>query len=140
MAESKLAAIVEQFADLEPRERLEELLDYAEGLPPLPQELAAERDAGLHRVPECMTPVFLWIDVREGRVHVTADVAPEAPTVKGFVAILVDAFDGATPAEVLGVSPTLLSELGLVEALGMTRMRGLTAILGRIQREVRAAA
>lgn len=137
---SKLDAIVGEFADLQPRERLEELLDYAESLPPLPPELAAQRDAGLHRVPECMTPVFLWVSVNDGRVQVTADVAPEAPTVKGFVAILVDAFHGAAPEEVLGVSPTLLNELGLVEALGMTRMRGLTAILARIQREVRDAA
>jgi sulfur transfer protein SufE len=40
---------------------------------------------------------------------------------------------------VLAVRPTLLTELGLVEALGMVRMRGLHAILHRIKSEVQRA-
>ena len=32
----KLAETIQEFAELEPRERLEMLLDFAEGLPPLP--------------------------------------------------------------------------------------------------------
>ena len=42
-------------------------------------------------------------------------------------------------ADVLAVKPTLLTELGLVEALGMVRMRGLHAILHRIKSEVQRA-
>ena len=132
----RLDELVAEFADLEPRERLELLLDFAENLPPLPPHYQAERDAGEHRVPECQTPVYLWVEVN-GKVQVYADVAPEAPTVKGFVAILVEAFAGATPEEVLNVPPNLISRLGLVEALGMVRMRGLQAILNRIRSEVR---
>ncbi len=132
----KLDEIVEEFAELEPRERLEMLLDFAEGLPELPDRLKAERDAGEHRVPECQTPVYLWVEAENSHFSLYADVAPEAPTVKGFVAILVSAFSGATRSEILAVKPDLLGRLGLVEALGMTRMRGLTAILSRIRAEV----
>jgi cysteine desulfuration protein SufE len=137
---ARLDEIVEEFADLEPRERLELLLDFAESLPELSAELKAQRDAGLHRIHECQTPVYLWVSVEEGKVRVDGDVAPEAPTVKGFVAILVDAFTGAAPAEVLCAQPDLLSRLGLAETLGMVRMRGLSAILHRIREEVRRAA
>jgi cysteine desulfuration protein SufE len=136
-ADGRLQAIADEFSDLEPRERLELLLDYAEGLPPLLPELQAARDAGEHRVHECQTPVYLWVLNENGRVRVHCDVAPEAPTIKGFVSILIEAFSGATPAEVLAVEPNVIRRLGLVEALGMVRMRGLSAILNRIREEVR---
>jgi cysteine desulfuration protein SufE len=137
---SKLETIVEEFAELDKRERLELLLEFAEQLPELPAKYEAQREAGEHRVHECQTPVFLWVEVNSGLVQLYAHVAPEAPTVKGFVAILVDAFSGTSPADILAVKPDLLQRLGLTEALGMVRMRGLTAILGRIRREVQLAA
>src|ERR1700756_1217068 len=139
-AAMKLDRIVEEFADLEPRERLELLLEYAESLPPLPARYQAEKERGEHRVHECQTPVFLWVEVNNGQVQVFADVAPEAPTVKGFVGILADAFPGAAPDEVLSVGPDLLQRLGLLQALGMMRMRGLQAILFTIREQVRRAA
>ena len=140
-AATKLDRIVEDFAGLEPRERLELLLEFAENLPPLPPRYQAEKDRGEHRVHECQTPVFLWVEVHAGQVQVFGDVAPEAPTVKGFVGILADAFSGATAEEVLAVQPDLLQRLGLLEALGMMRMRGLQAILFTIRnRAARRAA
>ena len=134
-ARSRLDEIVAEFADLQPRERLELLLDFAEGLPEVPQSLRAEREMADHRVHECMTPVYLWVLPENGRLRLHAEVAPEAPTVQGFVGILVDAFSGATPDEVLSASPDLIRRLGLIEALGMVRMRGLSAILNRIRAE-----
>lgn len=135
-AQERLDEIASEFTDLNPRERLELLLEFAEGLPDVPEALHAERDAGDHRVHECMTPVYLWVLPQNGHVRVHAEVAPEAPTVKGFVAILVDAFSGASPDEVLTISPDILRRLGLLEALGMVRMRGLSAIFNRIRQAV----
>lgn len=131
----KLEALVEEFADADPRERLEMLLDFAEHLPPLTEHLQAERAAGCNRVNECQTAVYLWVETVEGRVQLYADVAPEAPTVKGFVALLVNALSGETPAAVASIDPSLLERFGLVEVLGMVRMRGLTGIINRIRRE-----
>jgi cysteine desulfuration protein SufE len=138
-APEKLDLIVEEFAELEPRERLELLLDFAENLPPLPPEFEEQRRKGEHRVHECQTPVFIWTDVADGRVRLHAWVAPEAPTVKGFVGVLKEAFHGAAPDEVLAVEHDLLRRLGLIEALGMQRMRGLHAILSYIRGQVRRA-
>lgn len=135
-AQQRLDEIAAEFVDLEPRERLELLLDFAEGLPDVPESLRADRDAGDHRVHECMTPVYLWVLSENGHVRIHAEVAPEAPTVKGFAGILVDAFSGAEPGELLSVSPDILQRLGLIEALGMVRMRGLSAIFNRIRAAV----
>jgi cysteine desulfuration protein SufE len=128
-----LAAIAAEFADLEPQERLELLLDFANRLPPLPPEYQARKEAGENRVHECMTPVFLWIDVHDGAIEIHAYVAEEAPTVKGFVSILVEACHGARPEEFRDVPADLLARLGLQQALGMTRTRGLSAILRRVR-------
>jgi cysteine desulfuration protein SufE len=136
---AKLQEVIAEFSDLEPRERLEMLLDFCEQLPPLPPEYQAQRDAGLHRVHECQTPVFLWVDVEQGRIQIHADVAPEAPTVKGFVALLANVLSGAEPQQVADLPADLLQRLGLAEALGMIRSRGLNAIVHRIRHEARQA-
>ena len=134
---ARIQTVVDEFQSLEPRERLELLLEFAENLPPLPAELQAEKERAAHRVHECQTPVFLWVKVVDGRVQIMADVAPEAPTVKGFAGILVELFSQSRAEEVLAVEPDLVHRLGLSEALGMMRMRGLNAILFYIRNQVR---
>ena len=133
---TKLDEIITEFDGLDYQDRLELLLDFAENLPELPEHYREERDAGIGKVPECMTPVFMWIDVVDGKVQLIADVAPEAPTVKGFVSILVDAWNGATPQEVAAAPYDILRQMGLADKLGMTRSRGLNAIIHRIKNEV----
>ncbi len=133
---TKLDSTITEFDGLDFQERLELLLDFAEHLPELPEQYRVERDAGIGKVPECMTPVFMWIDVVDGKVQLIADVAPEAPTVKGFVSILVEAWHGAPAAEVAAAPYDILRQMGLADKLGMTRSRGLNAIVYRIKNEV----
>jgi cysteine desulfuration protein SufE len=120
--------------------RLETLLDLSRKLPALPPALAEEKARGGHLVPECQTPVHLWVEVTGGVVHLHADVPRESPTVRGFVSLLVQSLDGATPADVAAVPDDLLHALGLDDALGMMRTQGLTAIVRRIKRAVADAA
>ena len=110
-----------------------------EKLPPLPSRYETQRDAGLNRVQECQTPVFLWTELDDGRVQLYAYVAPEAPTVKGFVGILSELFRDAPADEVLAAPGDLVQRFGLVESLGMVRMRGLQAIAHHIRRKVAEA-
>ena len=132
----RMEAIVSEFDELEPRERLELLLEFAEKLAPLPAEYQAQRDAGMNRVHECQTPVFLWTEIVDGKVRIFADVAPESPTVKGFVSILSDLYCGADPAEVLAAPADIVQRLGLMQALGMVRMRGLQAIAHHVRSRI----
>lgn len=131
-----LDTLIARFRSADRNTRLETLLDYSRKLPPLPPEYEALKAQGNNLVPECQTPVFLWIGVDDGRVRLHADVPRESPTVRGFVALLLKALDGLSPADVADVPNDLLDQLHLTETLGMMRTQGLTAILGRIKRAV----
>ena len=137
-----LDTLIPRFKAADRSTRLETLLDYSRTLrtdaPPLPERLEAEKDRGDHRVHECQTPVFLWVELEDGKVHIHADVPRESPTVRGFISLLARTLEGAAPEDVARVPDDLLDQLGLSETLGMTRTQGLTAILQRIKRSVAA--
>jgi cysteine desulfuration protein SufE len=136
----KVEEIVGEFSDLDGREKLELLVDYANGLPQLPAAYEARKAAEDRRVHECQTPVFLWTEVEQGMSRVVAEVAPEAPTVKGFVAILAAAVNGRPVAEAAAIPEDLLERLGLADVLGILRSRGLRSITARIKRGLAEAA
>ncbi|MEX0887081.1 MAG: SufE family protein [Phycisphaeraceae bacterium] len=133
-----LQEIVDLFQSVDADMRLELLLDYARKLPPLPQRLRAARDSDEHRVHECQTPVFLWVEADEqerGALAIHVEVAEEAPTVQGFASILVHGYSGQ-PAQTVAEAPAdLLNQLGLSQAIRMTRTIGLSALLARVKRE-----
>ena len=134
-----LDTIIARFKAADRNTRLETLLDYSRKLPPLPPELESLKAQGVNRVPECQTPVYLWVGLDDGKVRLHADVPRESPTVRGFIALLVKALDGAPAADVAKVPDDLLDQLALSETLGMTRTQGLAAILSRVKRSVAAA-
>ena len=136
---TKIEEIIEAFQDADYQETLAMLLDYSENLAPLPEKYIEARDAGFNRVPECETPVFVWIDLNDGLVQIHADVPEESPTVRGFVGILVDSFNGTTPEEVQSAPQNLVHSLGLDQKLGTRRMFGLSSVYNRIKSEVKEA-
>jgi cysteine desulfuration protein SufE len=131
-----LDTLVRRFEAADRNTRLETLLDYSRKLPPLPKRYEAERALGHNRVPECQTPVFLWVELEDGKVRAYADVPRESPTVRGYLSLLLKTIEGTTPAEVAQIPDDLLDRLKLTETLGMMRTQGLTAILGRLKRRV----
>ena len=132
-----LAGIIRQFGDSDLQATLEMLVDYSDSLPPLPDRYVPLLESSDAKVPECETPVFLWVEVSGGRVGIFAHVPEESPTVRGFVSILIDAFTGASPREVEEAPADILHQLGLDKKIGTRRMYGLGAVYARIRREVR---
>ena len=101
----------------------------------------ARKAAAEGRIHECQTPVFLWMTTAaDGGATLVADVAPEAPTVKGFVAVLRGVVAGRPAAEVAEIPEDLVERIGLADVLGMLRARGLRAITARIKRGFAAGA
>ena len=135
----RLGEVVDAFADLPRDVKLELLLDYANGLPPLPERYAENRNA-LERVHECQTPFFVATELDEGRVRLWFDAPDESPTTKGFAGILHAGLDGERVEDVLAVPADFSARLGLSEAVSPLRLRGIAAILGVVQRQVRAQA
>ena len=132
---TKLAEIVEEFADAPKDLVLELLLEYADVIPPLPA--GTDRDE-LEQVPECQTAFFLRAQVNPDRtVSTVFDCPPEAPTTRAFAGILAEGLTGASADEVLAVPDDLYQRMGLSQAISPLRVRGGTAILGRLKRQVR---
>jgi cysteine desulfuration protein SufE len=129
-----LEKIVQRFQSSDKQTRLELLLDYSKRLPPLPARYHAARDRGFNMVPECQSPVFLFLEREGDGVVLHADAPREAPTVRGFVSLVAKGIHGAPPAEVAALPGDLLDRLGLSAAIGMTRISGLSAVVGRIKR------
>lgn len=133
---TKLPEFLSELEELTPEERLHWLIEFGESLPPLLPQEAVRISAGDCRVQECQTPVDLWVQVQNGRVHLAANVPEKSPTVRGLLAMLVVALEGCAPDEILNLSDDLPTELGLHAVLGMTRSRGFRGIVARIKREV----
>jgi cysteine desulfuration protein SufE len=130
-----LDAIVSDLKGSDRQERIDILLDFAKSLPPLPERLVAHKDAS-HRVEECQSPVYLFVELDNGHVSLFADAPVEAPTVRGFVSLLLEGLSGATVEEILQVPADLVDRCGLGEILGMLRVRGLSGVLRRLKAEV----
>ena len=129
-----LDKLIARFQGADRNLRLEAVLDASKTLPPLPERLQADREREGHRIAECQTPVFLWFEREDQAIRMFADVPREAPTVRGFVSLLVKHLDGASPEAYRAVPTDLLGLLGLDEALGMMRTQGLSAIVRRVRR------
>jgi cysteine desulfuration protein SufE len=134
-----LDAIVAELSESDRQERIDLLIDFAKNLPALPDRLAAHKDAS-HRVEECQSPVYLFVEMVGDRVALYADAPIEAPTVRGFVSLLLEGLNGASVEEVLNVPNDLVARCALQEVLGMLRVRGLTGVLRRIKGDVARAA
>ncbi|WP_336923216.1 SufE family protein [Aquipuribacter sp. SD81] len=136
-------AVVEEFQALEERERLELLLDFANGLPELPERLR-EHPELLEPVPECQSPVFVHVDVDgsgpRAAVAVHLSAPREAPTTRGFAGILAEGMAGLDAEGVLAVPDDVPGRLGLDRAVSPLRLRGMSGMLHRIQRQVREKA
>ena len=136
---SALADIRRDFLALEQQERLVLLLEFANELPELPPAYSDHPDL-LERVEECQSPVFIFVDVHSGIVHLQATAPTEAPTTRGFASILVQGLAGLTVDQVLDVPDDYPLTLGLTEAVSPLRIRGMSALLGRAKRQVREKA
>ena len=136
-------AVVEDFQALEERDRLVLLLDFANGLPDLPEHLAAHREL-MEAVPECQSPVFVHVEVDgtgpQAAVRVYLSAPREAPTTRGFAAVLAEGMTGLDAAGVLSVPDDVPDLLGLERAVSPLRLRGMSGMLGRIRRQVREKA
>ncbi|MBG6217642.1 cysteine desulfuration protein SufE [Arthrobacter sp. CAN_A6] len=135
----QLAEIVDDFQDLTEPDRLQLLLDFSRGLPELPARLK-EHPELLEQVVECQSPLFLSLEIGEAPerpVHLFFSAPPEAPTTRGFAGVLLEGLDGLPAAEILAVPDDVPDRLGLTRAITPLRMRGMTAMLGKIKRKIR---
>jgi cysteine desulfuration protein SufE len=132
-----LAEVVCDFAEIQGEDKLKLLLEFAEELPDLPAELA---ETAMETVPECQSPLFLHVDTADRqRVRLFFSAPAEAPTTRGFASILAAGLDEQPADDILAVPEDFYFELGLAALISPLRLRGMSAMLTRVKRRVRAA-
>jgi len=127
-----LQEIVQDFSLCEGQEKLELLLEYSERMLALPDWL--NKNHNMDQVHECMTPVFVHAELKNGGMIFYFDVPPESPTVRGFAAILGEGLDSAAPEQVLNIPHNFYRQMGLHTVLTSQRLNGMQAILAYLKR------
>lgn len=132
-----LVKVVSEFAEMQGQDKLALLLEFSGELPTLPPEL---EEASMEPVPECQSPLFLHVDAEDpAHVRLFFSAPAEAPTTRGFAAILAAGLDGQSAAEILAIPDDFYAELGLAALISPLRLRGMAAMLARIKRRLRDA-
>src|SRR4051794_35451838 len=130
-----LAEVVSDFQDVQGQDKLVLLLEFANELPPLPADL---EEASMEPVPECQSPLFLHVDAADrDKVRLYFSAPAEAPTTRGFAAILAAGLDKQPVDDILAVPDDFYADLGLAALISPLRLRGMSAMLARIKRRLR---
>ena len=131
-----LAEVVGEFAEVSGQDKLALLLEFSGELPDLPADL---EEAAMEPVPECQSPLFLHVDAADPqRVRLYFSAPAEAPTTRGFAAILAAGLDGQPAETILAAPDDFYADLGLAKLISPLRLRGMSAMLTRIKRRLRA--
>jgi cysteine desulfuration protein SufE len=135
MMPAPLAEVVSEFQEVEGQDKLRLLLEFADELPPLPADM---EQAAMEPVPECQSPLFLHVDADDReKVRLFFSAPAEAPTTRGFAAILAAGLDKQPAEDILAVPDDFYSDLGLAALISPLRLRGMSAMLARIKRRLR---
>lgn len=129
-----LAEVVSDFQDVQGQDKLALLLEFADELPALPADL---EEAAMEPVPECQSPLFLHVDADDrAQVRLYFSAPAEAPTTRGFAAILAAGLDRQSADDILAVPDDFYSDLGLAALISPLRLRGMSAMLARIKKKL----
>ncbi|XZE35199.1 SufS family cysteine desulfurase [Pirellulaceae bacterium SH501] len=128
MVES-LEDLVEEFQDLEsPEERIQYLIELGDSMPELDSSYCTEE----YRVVGCQSMVW-FVPHWDGK-HLSFDASSDAPMVRGLAAILVAAYSGKSPREILEFPiESIFEGLHLKSFLSPLRSNGLNSMIKRVR-------
>ena len=111
-------------------DRYQQLIDMGRELPPIDAKHRTEQ----YLIQGCQSKV--WLDAEltdEGTVRFTAD--SDAIITKGIISLLIQVYNGRTPAEIAADDFSFVESIGLRENLSPTRANGLNSMIETIRRE-----
>ncbi|EIK45483.1 SufE protein probably involved in Fe-S center assembly [Cellvibrio sp. BR] len=109
-------------------ERYKYIIDLGKELPPMDESLRTEQ----YLVRGCQSQVWLVDEWRAGKLFFQAD--SDAFIVKGLLGVVLAAFNGKTPGEILAFDiDAYFAQLDLLQHLSSTRGNGLKSMVKRIQ-------
>lgn len=120
--------IVSEFAMFDDwMQRYEYMIELGKSLPKIEEKYKDEA----HLIKGCQSKVWVHADLEDGKVLFTAD--SDAIITKGIIAILIRAFSGQKPSDILAAKTDFIDEIGLKEHLSPTRANGLVSMVKQLK-------
>ena len=120
--------IVDEFEFLDDwMDRYQHIIDVGRKLAPYPSEFQTDE----YKVRGCQAQVWFHADPRAGKLYF--DATSDAAIVSGLIALLLRAYSGYAPKEILAAGHGFIDRIGLTEHLSPTRGNGLHAMLKTIR-------
>ncbi len=134
----RLATLLERFRTLSREDKMAALVSHARKLEPLPDRFAGLTDDA-YAVHECQTPVRIFPELADGRLHFYAEInARQSPTVAAFLSLVFSVVNDEPPATTLSIPDDFVRTMMAGLGLG-TREVGLDALVARLKRHARDA-
>ncbi len=120
--------IINEFANFDEwLDKYSYLIDLGKECPVINEQDKTENNL----IKGCQSRVWLSCEYRNGQLHFRAD--SDAVITKGIISLLIRAFDGQTPQDILDADLHFIDVIGLKEHLSPTRSNGLTSMLKQIK-------
>jgi len=120
--------IVDEFSMFDDwMQRYEYMIDLGKSLPLIDESLKTEDRI----IKGCQSKVWVNADLDQDKVVFTAD--SDAIITKGIIAILIRAWSGQKPADILEANTDFIDEIGLKEHLSPTRANGLVSMIKQLK-------
>lgn len=110
-------------------DRYQKLISLGKDLPKMDPTLQIEENL----VPGCQSIVYLSSEFREGKLYFSAQ--SDALISSGLAMLLILAYNGHTPIEVVQEKPLFIEELHISSSLSPSRSNGLANIYLKMQKE-----
>ena len=132
--EEAKAAVVEEFAMFDEwLDKYEYIIELGKRLEAFPEEQKTDDNL----IKGCQSKVWLYSEVRDGRVWFQAD--SDALITRGIISLLTGIYSGRTAEEIAGDDFSFITETGLRDNLSPTRSNGLASMIETIRRRAREA-
>ena len=108
-------------------DRYAHIIKLGRDLPELPEKYRTDKN----KIDGCQSQVWMNAELKNGKLEIAAD--SDAMIVKGLIAVVLRAYSGFSPSEILSNPPDFIKEIGIDNHLSPTRKNGLGAMLKQIQ-------
>ncbi|MBN1637771.1 MAG: SufE family protein [Ignavibacteriales bacterium] len=119
--------IINEFSNLlDWDEKYKYIIQLGRKMEPYPEGFKTDK----FKIEGCQSQVWLYAKSENGKIYFYAD--SDALIVRGLSAILVRAYSGFSPEQILSVKPDFIKEIGIDNQLSPTRKNGLMSMLKQI--------
>lgn len=120
--------IVEEFSMFDDwMDRYEYMIDLGKSVPIIDEQYKTDDNI----IKGCQSKVWVHADLEEDKVTFSAD--SDAIITKGIIAILIRAWSGQKPADIIAADTAFIDEIGLKEHLSPTRANGLVSMIKQLK-------